>query len=138
MKLTSRAYDLVMNGEALGGGSIRISNRDVQNRIFQALGLSDSEIAEKFGFFLKAFDYGIPPHGGIALRMDRVVSMILRTQSIREVIAFPKNRNALCPLTKAPSTVSHKQMAELGLVHVDRGSGVLGKKKHDDLSDSPR
>jgi aspartyl-tRNA synthetase len=128
MKLTSRAYDLVMNGEALGGGSIRISNRDVQNRIFQALGLSDSEIAEKFGFFLKAFDYGIPPHGGIALGMDRVVSMILRTQSIREVIAFPKNRNAFCPLTKAPSTVSHKQMAELGLVHQGAGQGSHGIK----------
>ncbi|MBN2568009.1 MAG: aspartate--tRNA ligase [Deltaproteobacteria bacterium] len=128
LKLRSRAYDLVLNGEELGGGSIRISDRDVQNRIFQALGLSDRDIEEKFGFFLKAFDYGIPPHGGIALGMDRVVSMILNTPSIREVIAFPKNRRAFCPLTEAPSPVSQKQLAELGLVAPATEKFVHGKK----------
>jgi len=136
LKLKSRAYDLVMNGEELGGGSIRISDRDVQNRIFRSLGLSDREIEEKFGFFLKAFDYGIPPHGGIALGMDRVVSMILDTPSIREVIAFPKNRSAFCPLTEAPSPVANKQMAELGLLNVDEGLRIPGEERQNDLIDS--
>jgi aspartyl-tRNA synthetase len=116
LKLHSRAYDLVMNGEELGGGSIRINQREVQRKIFAALGLTEEETREKFGFFLRAFDFGAPPHGGLALGMDRTVSMILQTPSIREVIAFPKNRNAACPLTGAPSTVKLKQLVELGLI----------------------
>lgn len=119
LALKSRAYDLVVNGEELGGGSIRINDRDLQNRIFQALGLSDADVTEKFGFFLRALEYGAPPHGGMALGLDRVTAMILGTPSIREVIAFPKNRSAFCPLTQAPSTVSEAQLAELGLL--DRG-----------------
>lgn len=118
LTLRSRAYDLVMNGEELGGGSIRINDRDVQRKIFAALGLSEEETKEKFGFFLRAFDFGAPPHGGLALGMDRTVSMILQTPSIREVIAFPKNRSASCPLTGAPSTVKREQLAELGMLNL--------------------
>lgn len=124
LKLRSRAYDLVMNGEELGGGSIRINNRDVQRKIFAALGLTEEETKEKFGFFLRAFDFGAPPHGGLALGMDRTVSMILQTPSIREVIAFPKNRTAACPLTDAPSAVKREQLAELGLLNLG-GQDVL-------------
>jgi aspartyl-tRNA synthetase len=118
LKLHSRAYDLVMNGEELGGGSIRINQREVQRKIFAALGLTEEETREKFGFFLRAFDFGAPPHGGLALGMDRTISMILQTPSIREVIAFPKNRSAACPLTGAPSAVKQAQLAELGLLNL--------------------
>jgi aspartyl-tRNA synthetase len=124
LSLRSRAYDLVMNGEELGGGSIRINNRDLQRKIFAALGLNEEEMREKFGFFLRAFDFGAPPHGGLALGMDRTVSMILRTPSIRDVIAFPKNRSASCPLTGAPSAVKREQLAELGLLNLG-GQDVL-------------
>lgn len=142
LSLISRAYDLVVNGEELGGGSIRINNKDLQNRVFRALGLSPEGVSEKFGFFLRAFDYGIPPHGGLALGMDRVVSMILGTQSIRDVIAFPKNRSAFCPLTEAPSTVAPAQLAELELLAgsaggAPAGATVLpGTEKESDLVDS--
>ena len=115
LSLSSKAYDLVVNGEELGGGSLRIHRMDIQEKIFKALGLKNEEIESKFGFFLKALRFGAPPHGGIALGMDRVVAMILRTDSIRDVIAFPKNRSALCPLTQAPSTVDKLQLRELGL-----------------------
>lgn len=114
--LKSRAYDLVINGEELGGGSIRIHKMDVQKKIFEALGLSQEQVEAKFGFFLKALEYGAPPHGGLALGMDRVIAMILKASSIREVIAFPKNRSAFCPLSRAPSTVDISQLEELGLV----------------------
>ena len=124
LTLRSRAFDLVINGEELGGGSIRINDRNVQRKIFAALGLTDEEVQEKFGFFLRAFDFGAPPHGGLALGMDRTVSMILQTSSIREVIAFPKNRSAACPLTGAPSAVKREQLAELGLLDLGR-QGVL-------------
>ena len=124
LSLRSRAYDLVVNGEELGGGSIRINNRDVQRKIFAALGLSEEDVRERFGFFLRAFDFGAPPHGGLALGMDRTVAMILQTPSIREVIAFPKNRSAACPLTGAPSAVTRQQLAELELLNLG-GEGVL-------------
>ena len=113
--LNSRAYDLVMNGEELGGGSIRIHRMDVQKKIFQALGLSREEADAKFGFFLKALEYGAPPHAGLALGLDRVIAMILGTPSIRDVIAFPKNRKAFCPLTEAPSFADKPQLEELAL-----------------------
>ena len=113
--LNSRAYDLVMNGEELGGGSIRIHRMDVQKKIFQALGLSREEADAKFGFFLKALEYGTPPHAGLALGLDRVIAMILGTPSIRDVIAFPKNRKAFCPLTEAPSFADKPQLEELAL-----------------------
>ncbi len=115
LQLKSRAYDLVMNGEELGGGSIRIHRMDIQEKIFKSLGLGPEEIEAKFGFFLRALEYGCPPHGGLALGLDRVISMILQTSSIREVIAFPKNRSAFCPLTQAPSAVDSEQLTELGL-----------------------
>lgn len=134
--LCSRAYDLVMNGEELGGGSIRINDRDLQDRIFKALGLSERDVEEKFGFFLKALEYGAPPHGGIALGIDRVVAMILGTSSIREVIAFPKNRSAFCPLTQAPSTVAQEQLAELGLIDPGRMGSLPGFSEQQDLIDS--
>jgi aspartyl-tRNA synthetase len=114
--LNSRAYDLVINGEELGGGSIRIHDMEVQRKIFKALGLKPEEMEAKFGFFLKALEYGAPPHGGLALGMDRVISMILNTTSIREVIAFPKNRSAFCPLTRSPSYADESHMSELGLM----------------------
>lgn len=115
VKLKSRAYDLVMNGEELGGGSVRIHRMDIQKKIFQALGLSLREIEEKFGFFLRALEYGAPPHAGLALGLDRLIAMILQVPSIRDVIAFPKNRSAFCPLTEAPSLVDLSQLLELGL-----------------------
>lgn len=124
LTLRSRAYDLVVNGEELGGGSIRINNREVQKKIFAALGLTEEETRQKFGFFLRAFDFGAPPHGGLALGMDRTVSMILQTPSIREVIAFPKNRSAACPMTGAPAAVKREQLAELGLLNLG-GPDVL-------------
>jgi len=115
LKLKSRAYDLVINGEELGGGSIRIHRMDIQKKIFLALRLTEQELETKFGFFLRALEYGAPPHGGLALGLDRVVAMILKASSIRDVIAFPKNRSAYCPLTQAPSFVSDLQLTELGL-----------------------
>jgi len=135
LSLYSRSYDLVMNGEELGGGSIRINDRGLQHRIFQALGLSESDVEEKFGFFLRALDYGAPPHGGIALGMDRVVSMVLGTDSIREVIAFPKNRSAYCPLTDAPSAVAREQLAELGLLDLGGDAPIPGTGEKREMID---
>ena len=119
LSLHSRSYDIVINGEELGGGSMRISDSKLQHKIFELLGFSNKEIEERFGFFIRALDYGTPPHGGIALGLDRVVSMILGTSSIRDVIAFPKNRKAFCPLSEAPSPVSDDQLAELGLINLE-------------------
>lgn len=115
LQLNSRAYDLVINGEELGGGSIRIHKMEIQKKIFQALGLGQDEAEAKFGFFLRALEYGAPPHAGLALGLDRVIAMILNAPSIRDVIAFPKNRSALCPMTRAPSSVDVSQLHELGL-----------------------
>lgn len=134
--LRSRSYDLVMNGEELGGGSIRINDRELQNKIFRALGLSAGDVEEKFGFFLRALSFGAPPHGGIALGMDRVVSMILGASSIREVIAFPKNRSAYCPLSQAPSEVARRQLAELGLLGTDDKEILPGQDQQDDIVSS--
>ncbi len=136
LSLRSRAYDVVVNGEELGGGSIRIHDREVQRKIFQALGLSAADVEEKFGFFLRALEFGAPPHGGIALGMDRACAMILGTSSIREVIAFPKNRSAFCPLTQAPSDVSRDQLAELGLLDLGGAEKVPGMAQKKDLIDS--
>ena len=115
LSLKSRAYDLVVNGEELGGGSIRIHRMDIQQKIFQALGLTKKEVENKFGFFMRALEYGAPPHGGLALGLDRVVAMILGLPSIRDVIPFPKNRSAVCPLTQAPAEVNYQQLDELKL-----------------------
>ena len=113
LKVNSRGYDVVINGEEIGGGSIRIHQADVQQRIFELLGLTKKEIDAKFGWFVNALNYGAPPHGGIALGIDRLTCMLTQTDSIREVIAFPKNRVAYCPLTQAPSPVSEDQLEEL-------------------------
>lgn len=127
--LKSRAYDLVVNGEELGGGSIRIHKMEIQEKIFQALGFSREEAEAKFGFFLKALEYGAPPHGGLALGIDRVVAMILGTSSIRDVIAFPKNRSAVCPLTQSPSGVGKPHLEELGLNPEPKGDQALQDDK---------
>jgi aspartyl-tRNA synthetase len=109
----AKAYDLVLNGTELGGGSVRIHRRDVQNKIFQMLGLSDEEITSKFGFMLDAFDYGAPPHGGLAFGLDRLVMLIAGTDAIRDVIAFPKTQSAVDLMVQAPSPISSRQLKEL-------------------------
>jgi len=115
LRVKARAYDVVLNGVEIGGGSIRIHNQDVQRRIFQVLGLSQAEVEAKFGFFLEAMRYGVPPHGGIALGYDRIVMILAREESIRDVIPFPKTTSSLCLLTGSPSDVGGKQLKELGL-----------------------
>ena len=114
-KVRSKSYDLVLNGSEIGSGSIRIHKRDVQQKIFNVLGLSKEECQVKFGFLLEAFCYGPPPHGGIAFGLDRLVTLFTKDASIREVIPFPKNQRGVCPLTGAPSFVDEKQLRELGL-----------------------
>jgi aspartyl-tRNA synthetase len=111
----ARSYDLVLNGEEIGGGSVRIHNISLQNQIFTILGLGKEEVKEKFGFFLEALSYGAPPHAGIALGFDRLVAIMLGAESLRDVIAFPKTLRATCAATDAPSPVNKDQLAELGL-----------------------
>ena len=111
----SIAYDIVYNGNELGGGSVRIHSPEIQQRVFKALGLSDEETKEKFGFMINAFKYGTPPHAGLALGLDRVVALLAKTNSIRDVIAFPKNSAAKCLMTDAPATASEEQLRELHL-----------------------
>ncbi len=108
----SKAYDLVLNGVELGSGSIRIHRQDVQRRIFRVLGISDAEARERFGFFLDALEYGTPPHGGIALGLDRIVMLLAGESSLRDVIAFPKTAQALDLMADAPSTVSQAHLRE--------------------------
>ncbi|MDH5184441.1 MAG: aspartate--tRNA ligase, partial [Gammaproteobacteria bacterium] len=111
----SRAYDMVLNGTELGGGSMRIYREAVQRKVFKALGISDEEAQEKFGFLLDALKYGCPPHGGIAFGLDRLVMLLSGAKSIRDVMAFPKTQSASCPLTQAPSEVSDAQLRELNI-----------------------
>jgi aspartyl-tRNA synthetase len=114
-KIRSSAYDLVLNGNEIASGSIRIHGRDLQREIFDLIKLDPKDIEARFGFLLKAFEFGPPPHGGIALGIDRLIAILLGLSSIREVIAFPKNQRAMDPMTEAPSPVEEKQLRELGI-----------------------
>jgi aspartyl-tRNA synthetase len=114
-RVRARGYDLVCNGEELGSGSIRVHRRDVQAKIFEKLGLSDEEAREKFGFFLDALAHGAPPHGGLALGLDRMIMLIAGTDSLRDVIPFPKTASASDLMADCPSRVSEAQLAELGI-----------------------
>ena len=114
-KVRAIAYDIVLNGYELGGGSLRINQKDLQERMFKALGFSAEEANDQFGFLLEAMDYGFPPHGGLAIGLDRFVMLLAGEENIREVIAFPKNNKASDPMTQAPSTVALKQLEELNL-----------------------
>ena len=104
-----------MNGYEIGGGSVRISNSDVQSRMFKALGFTEERANEKFGYLLEAFKYGTPPHAGLAFGLDRLVMLLAGTDNIREVIAFPKNQNAVCPMTNAPTLAEDEQLEELSI-----------------------
>ena len=111
----SLAYDLVLNGWELGSGSIRIHEPEMQRRVFTALGISEEEANRKFGFFLKPFTYGAPPHGGFAFGIDRLVAILAGEENIREVIAFPKTQSGQDPMTNAPTRAENKQLDELGI-----------------------
>lgn len=111
----AKAYDIVLNGYELGGGSIRIHRRDIQKKMFELLGFTDEDAQERFGFLLDAFKYGVPPHGGLAFGLDRIIMLMSGATSIRDVIAFPKVKDASCPMTDAPGVVEEKQLDELGI-----------------------
>jgi len=115
LKMRAMAYDIIFNGSELGGGSIRIHERELQQKVFTALGISPQEADKKFGFLLSAFKYGAPPHGGIALGLDRFIAILTNSESIRDVIAFPKNKAAVSLMEDSPSEVSERQLKELGL-----------------------
>ena len=114
-KVRAKAYDIVLNGVELGGGSVRIFQSDVQEQMFEALGFTSEKAHEQFGFLLSAFKYGVPPHAGLAIGLDRFVMLLVKADSIREVIAFPKVKDASCLMSEAPGTVEPAQLEELGL-----------------------
>ncbi len=109
------AYDLVLNGTEGGGGLVRIDNTDMQQTVFELLGIEDQEAEDKFGFLLDALKYGCPPHGGMAFGLDRLVMLMCGATSIRDVIAFPKTQSASCPLTEAPTPAGERQLRDLGI-----------------------
>ncbi|MQY73959.1 MAG: aspartate--tRNA ligase [Clostridia bacterium] len=115
LKVNSMAYDIVLNGEEIGGGSIRINDVNLQKKVFKILKLDEKKIRENFGFFIRALKYGAPPHGGIAIGMDRLIMLLAKVESIREVIAFPKTQSAVCMLTDSPSSVTDEQLKEVSI-----------------------
>jgi len=120
LKVNSLAYDIVLNGEEIGGGSIRINDVNLQKRVFKILNLDEKKIRENFSFFIRALEYGAPPHGGIALGMDRLVMLLAKLESIREVIAFPKTQSAVCMLTDSPSSVTDEQLKEVSINIIEK------------------
>jgi len=114
-RVRAKAYDIVLNGEELGGGSIRIYDTKLQEKMFNVIGISQEKAWEKFGYLLEAFKFGPPPHGGLAYGFDRMIMFLTKTDNIKDVIAFPKNQNAFCPLTEAPNVVDESQLKELGI-----------------------
>lgn len=115
-RVRSRSYDLVLNGNEIGSGSVRIHRRDIQKKVFDIIGLSPEEIEGRFGFLLRAFEYGAPPHAGVAYGLDRLVAILMGLDSIRDTIAFPKTQRGNCPLSDAPSLVNDRQLTDLGLM----------------------
>jgi aspartyl-tRNA synthetase len=113
--IKAQAYDIVLNGVEIGGGSFRIHRPDIQRQVFKVLGLTDEQARERFGFFLEALEYGTPPHGGIALGLDRIIALMAGEASIREVIAFPKTASAIDMMCEAPAGVDPEQLDDLGL-----------------------
>ncbi|MDD4170135.1 MAG: aspartate--tRNA ligase [Desulfotomaculaceae bacterium] len=126
-KARAKAYDIVLNGVEIGGGSIRIHRRDVQEKMFAAIGISESEAAEKFGFMLEAFEFGTPPHGGIAFGFDRLMMLLAKKKTIRDVIAFPKTQSAMDVMTQAPGSVAPAQLKELNIKLDLKSSDKAGK-----------
>ena len=114
-KVRTQAYDIVINGDEMGGGSVRINNSDLQKKIFEALKLSDEDIQNKFGFFIEALQYGTPPHAGLAYGLDRLLMLFAKTDNIKDIIAFPKTQSATCPLTEAPAIVDDRALEELNI-----------------------
>ena len=112
-KARAKAYDIVLNGVELGGGSVRIHQDDIQEKMFKLLGISEEDANDRFGFMLTAFKYGVPPHAGLAFGLDRMIMLMTGAESIRDVIAFPKIKDASCLLSDAPSSVDKKQLEEL-------------------------
>ncbi len=114
-KVRTQAYDIVINGDEMGGGSVRINNSDLQRKVFEALKLTDEDIKNKFGFFIEALQYGTPPHAGLAYGLDRLLMLFAKTDNIKDIIAFPKTQSATCPLTEAPAIVDDKALEELNI-----------------------
>ena len=114
-RVRAKAYDIVLNGVEMGGGSVRIHQADIQSKMFEVLGFTPERANEQFGFLLSAFKYGVPPHAGLAYGLDRVVMLMVGADSIRDVIAFPKVKDASCLMTEAPGEVDEKQLQELGI-----------------------
>ena len=120
LKVTAEAYDLVLNGYEIAGGSMRIYDQKLQKKMFQLIGFTDEQIKKRFGFFVEAFEYGTPPHGGIAFGLDRFAMALTKSDTIRDVIAFPKNASARCPLTMAPASATDQQLEDLHLEIVEK------------------
>ena len=120
-KIRARSYDLILNGNELGSGSVRIHKKDMQKKIFDIIGLDESQAQMRFGFLLNAFEYGAPPHAGVAYGIDRLVAILMGLDSIRDTIAFPKTQKGSCLLSDAPATVEKKQLQELGLMILKKG-----------------